>query len=202
MGLAAGAAAVTAAWATQLAAGPHDETALGRAITRQKVEAGVVLPGEPTNEHQYDAYTADQMLELAKFYAPDIDREQERANATRLVAARSGDSIKVSCIDDKLLQMQTVVTIVQPRFLTIRLARHDEMRMRGQFSIIHQAWQRVRVLSKEIDECLGDHVDFGTMNRMASEIPIGQDDPTRVPDVPKNIDNTLGDRPPEASTYQ
>jgi hypothetical protein len=203
VGLVLATAAVTAVSAAQLVAGPDDRGELDRAITKQKVEAGELASNEAkakeeSIEHQDKPYTVDQMRELAKGYEAEMRTSIDRAETARIVAYRSKDIIRMTCIEDKLLQMRTVISIAEPRFLTIQATLSDDLEMRGQFSIIHQAWERVRALVTEIEVCSGEALNSMSGGPIEEGTRVGGDvDPTR-PETPY-----FGlDRPPEASTYR
>jgi hypothetical protein len=202
VGLVLATAAVTAVSAAQLVAGPDDRGELDRTITKQKVEAGELASNEAKAkedlEHQDKPYTVDQMRELAKGYEVEMRTSMDQAETARLIAYRSKDIIRMTCIEDKLLQIRTVISIAEPRFLTIQAALSDELQMRGQFSIIHQAWERVRALVTEVETCTGEALNSISAGPIEEGSTAGANvDPTR-PEAPY-----FGiDRPPEASTYR
>src|ERR1700689_4661575 len=80
-------------------------------------------------------YSADQMLGLAQSYDKDMQTTIEHAQDVRIVAYRSRDIIRMTCVDDKLTQIKMVMEIAQPRYLTMRTFRTAELVMREQFSI-------------------------------------------------------------------
>jgi uncharacterized membrane protein YgaE (UPF0421/DUF939 family) len=196
--LAVGATAVaTAVCAAQLMASPDDQDALSRAIVKQKVQSGLRIARAEDFEHQDKSLSADQMLELAQSYEDEIRKSIDHAELVRVAAYRSRDIIRMTCIDDKLLQMRNIIKLAEPRFLTIRSVRHDELQLRGQFSTIQQAAERVRTLKVEIESCLGDDLDKIDIGKIGEEVPARDEDTTR----PENP-STIVDRPPEASTYR
>jgi hypothetical protein len=190
---------LTALAAAQIAAGPNDPEALERTIAQQRIQGGVLVGAEPIIEHQEEPHTPGQMLDLSGQYEADMRKALDHGETMRVVAYRSRDIIRMTCIDDRLNQIRTVIRVVEPRFTTIHMVKRDVLTMRGQFSVIHQAWERVRVLTAQIEACLGDTLDLVTGGRIDEEATTPNDvnDPTRPQESSKAVD-----RPPEASTYQ
>lgn len=202
----AGAGLATAVWATQAASG-DDAEALARTIKRQKIRSGILVAQGPgaserkTKEHQAEALTSDQIIELASSYETEIREALEHAEMVRVGAYRSRDIIRMTCIDDKLAQMRSVFRIVEPRFVSIRGVRHDELIVRGQFSLIQQAVERVRALASEMEDCLGETLDVISGAQLNEGLPsptsARETDPTRPQEPGASVD-----RPPEASSYR
>jgi hypothetical protein len=190
---------VTAICAAELAATPDDQSAVARTITRQQIRNGRrVAQGGHFDEHQSKALDRQQMTEMAGGYEAEMRKVQEHAEEVRVAAYRSRDIIRMTCIDDKLNQIRSVIQIVEPRFVSIHLVQHDELTLRGQFSQIQQAAEHVRALSADVEMCLGDTLDMVSAGRINEEAPTTVvTDPTRPADP-----GSIIDRPPEASTYQ
>src|SRR5215471_4954493 len=134
----AGAGLATAVWATT-AGTSDDPEALSRTIKAQKIRAGFRIADQSLTEHQIKALSSDQMIELAARYDVEMHTLLERAEIVRVSAYRSRDIIRMSCIEDKLAQMRAVIRIAEPRFLTIKTVKSEELNERSQFSIIQQA---------------------------------------------------------------
>jgi hypothetical protein len=186
-----------AVYAADLATAPETPD-LAQTINAQRAAEGQLVGGTSSGEHQATPYSADQMLGLAQSYDKDMRTTIEHAQDVRIVAYRSRDIIRMTCVDDKLTQIKLVMEIAQPRYLTMRTFKTAELVMREQFSIISQAHDRVSELSTQVDGCLGDDlnaVQAGQIQEQEqpSNSPV---DPTR-PGAP-NVDV---ERPPEASPY-
>jgi hypothetical protein len=194
----AGAGLLTALWAAQTSATPDDPGALTRAIKKQRVASGQLIAENKTDEHAAKAPNIDEMLMLATQYEAEIQRLQTQAEGLRQMAYRSKDIIRMNCIDDKLIQVRTVLNIVRPRFGSIRENRRDDLTVRGQFSLIQQAVEHVRELDTEMRSCLGDVLDSVTDGTLPIENAAGNYvDPTHPPEP-----GVVLERPPEASTYR
>src|SRR4051812_12076553 len=191
------AAAATAVCAAELMANPDDQDALGRAIVRQKITAGVRIARAEDFEHQNQALNADQMLELAQTYQDEMVKAVDHGEMVRVAAYRSRDIIRMTCIDDKLYQMRFIVKLAEPRLLTLRSFRNDDLRLRGQFSMIQQATERIRTLVAEVEGCLGDALDAISLDKLNEQAPPQETDYTHPQDP-----GVVVDRPPEASTYR
>jgi hypothetical protein len=184
-------------YAADLATTP-DAPDLGQTIVAQRVGEGQLVKAGQVGRHQVESYSADQMLDLAQTYDKEMRAAIEHAEDVKILAYHSRDIIRMTCIDDKVAQIRTVINVAQPRFLTLRTFRTAELVMREQFSVINQAHDRIAELSAQVDACLGDSLDAVTMGKIQEEEPPGGDinDPTRPPSPIIDVD-----RPPEASPY-
>lgn len=188
----------TALGVAQIAAQPDDEDALARALTQQRVQAGQTVNPADAIEHQAQALTADQMLTLVNGYEQEMDKSLVHVETVRLGAYRQKDIIRIACIDDKLGQIREVINLVKPRLVTIQISKRDDLRLRGQFSLIQQARERVQQLSVDVENCLGDVLDIVSVGKIGEETPPSNaTDPTRPQDP-----GVVIDRPTEASTWQ
>jgi hypothetical protein len=184
-------------YAADLATAPETPD-LGQMINAQRAAEGQLVNGGPAIAHQATAYSVDQMLELAQSYDKEMRTAIDHAQDVRIVAYRSRDIIRMTCVDDKLTQIKIVIEIAQPRYLTLRTFRTAELVMREQFSIISQAHDRVVELAAQVDGCLGDDLNAIRAGQIQEQEQTSNSavDPTR-PGAP-NVDV---DRPPEASPY-
>jgi hypothetical protein len=186
-------------YAAEQAAPPESSGDLTQTIKTQKVNEGSLVPTAAPDEHQAEAFTPDQMLVLAARYEQEMKAGLEHAEMARIVAYRSRDIIRMTCIDDKLAQMKTVFTIAAPRLSSIR-SQTDGLAIRQQFMLIQQAQQRLAELLQEIEACTGDNLKSVSIGRLAGEAEPASDniyDPTRPPSPAHDIE-----RPGEASPYR
>jgi hypothetical protein len=186
-----------AVYAADLATAPEVPD-LGHTIVQQEVSEGQLVKEGQAQQRQVGAYSADQMLDLAQTYDKEMRAAIEHAEDVRILAYHSRDIIRMTCIDDKLSQIKTVINIAQPRFLTLRTFKTAELVMREQFSIINQAHERVAELTAQVDSCLGDNLDAVMMGKIQEEEQPGDNinDPTRPASPTVDVE-----RPPEASPY-
>ena len=170
---------------------------LNHAIVAQMVSEGQLanaLPNAPPDAK----YTADQMMILGPKYAADMENAIAHAQDVRIMAYRSHDIIRMTCIDDKIAQMKTLSNLASPRMLMLRTFKAEPIVMRAEFDVISQVHDRVTVLGSEVDACMGDNLDAVSAGRIQEEALPAADlnDPTRPPLPIQAID-----RPPEASPY-
>jgi hypothetical protein len=186
-----------AVYAADLATTP-DLPDIGHIIVAQEVGEGQLVKAGQAGRHQVEAYSADQMLDLAQTYDKEMRAAIEHAEDVKILAYHSRDIIRMTCIDDKVAQIKAVINVALPRFLTLRTFKSAELVMREQFSVINQAHERIVELSAQVDSCLGDSLDAVTMGKIQEEEEPGSNinDPTRPPSPIIDVD-----RPPEASPY-
>ena len=170
---------------------------LNRAIVTQMVNEGQLanaLPNAPADSK----YTSEQMMILAPKYAADMETAIAHAQDVRVVAYRSHDIIRMTCIDDKITQMKTLENLASPRMMMLRTFKGEPIVMRAEFDVISQAHDRVSALGSEVDACMGDNLNAVSAGRIQEENQPTTDinDPTRPPLPLQAID-----RPPEASPY-
>jgi hypothetical protein len=170
---------------------------VNRALVTQLVTEGRLanaLPNAPADT----TYTSEQMMILAPKYAADMEGAIEHAQDVRIVAYRSHDIIRMTCIDDKIAQMKTLENLASPRMMMMRTFRAEPIVMRVEFDVISQVHDRVTVLGSQVDGCMGDNLDSVSAGRIHEENQFTTDvnEPTR-PAIPL----PTMDRPPEASPY-
>lgn len=173
---------------------------VARMITNQRIQAGTrVNPGAPADpEHQAERLSPDQMIDLAGKYDGESKAAVEHGESARVTAYRSRDLIRMTCIDDKLVQMRHVMGAVAPKLLAFPGEQGNELLMRQHFLVFQLSRNRMLELAAEVDACLGDVLD-SYVGRIKEEIPATDSvsDPTR-PAVPgQDIE-----RPGEASPYR
>ncbi len=102
-GLAGAAGAVYAADQAAQPAKPD----INQEIVQQLVNEGQRANAAP-NAPAENPYTAEQMLILAPKYTADMQTAIDHAEDVRLIAYRSHDIIRMTCVDDKIGQMKTL----------------------------------------------------------------------------------------------
>lgn len=169
---------------------------INQAIVQQLVTEGQVANAAP-NAPADNPYTSEQMLILAPKYAAEMQTAIEHAQDVRVMAYRSHDIIRMTCIDDKVDQMKTLVNMAATPMLMLRTFKDQPIVMREQFDVIGRAHERVSQLGVEVDACMGDNLDAVSTGKIQEEQePTNINDPTRPPSPSVEID-----RPPEASPY-
>jgi hypothetical protein len=165
-------------------------------IVQQLVNEGQLANSAP-NAPAATRYTSDQMLILAPKYTADIEKAIDHAQEVRIMAYRSRDIIRMTCVDDKIAQMKTLGNLASTPMLMLRTFKDQPIVMSEQFDVISRAHDRVIALGAEVDACMGDTLDAVTEGRIQEEQqPSNINDPSRPPSPITPID-----RPPEASPY-
>jgi hypothetical protein len=169
---------------------------VNKEIVQQLVNEGQMANAAP-NAPSDSTYTAEQMVILAPKYTAEMQTAIEHAEDVRLLAYRSHDIIRMTCVDDKIGQMKTLSKMAATPMLMLRTFKAEPIVMRTQFDVISRTHDRVTVLAAEVDACMGDNLNAVTSGQIHEEqTPTTIDDPTRPPSP---IQPT--DRPPEASPY-
>ena len=144
--------------------------------------------------------TRMQILAAAAKLEVDMRQAVAHGDASRVSAYRSKDIIRMTCVDDKVGQMKTVLSIAEPRFRSIKVTSGDELSLRSHFSTIREGWERIKQLDAEIENCMGDSLDavaVGLINEEGSGPNASVTDPTQPPSA-----TFVLDRPGQASPYQ
>jgi hypothetical protein len=170
---------------------------VGSVINAQRIKQGVPVNAGEDLEHQQQMLTTDQLVELASRYDKDMRSAVDHAEAVRIGAYRQRDIIRLSCIDDKLMQMKDVIRASEPRIASVTRKVNEELVTRQHFLIVQQARKRVDELAADVEACMGEGLDSISAGRIHDESPSDAIlDPTRPPTP---WFETV--RPPEASPY-
>jgi hypothetical protein len=171
------------------------------------VGTGVVLaesavpevPDAPEIE-QAAELSAAQQTSWAENELSQMEQLSERIQGLLDQARRERDIIKVTCLNDKLTQINVSIRSFQQRMEQHAEAirgRNDEQRNHAYRLMVILA-QRARTLRIEAEGCVGEtDVIFGR-TRVETEIDpsITPDDPSEIPEV-----DFVFERPPSASGY-
>jgi hypothetical protein len=170
---------------------------VGSVINAQRIRQGVPVKAGEDLEHQTQMLTPDQMDELAIRYDKEMRASVEHAEGVRISAYRQRDIIRMSCIDDKLVQMKDVIRVCEPRVASVGRKTNEELVLRQHFLIVQQARKRVDELAADVEACMGEGLDAITAGRIRDEAPSEAIlDPTAPPTPWFETE-----RPPEASPY-
>jgi hypothetical protein len=173
------------------------KTDVNQTIAQQLVSEGQLANAAP-NAPPDSTYTPDQMAILAPKYTAEMQAAVDHAEDVRIAAYRTRDIIRMTCIDDKLGQMKTLIKLASAPMLMLRTFKAEPIVMREQFDVIGRAHERVTILAGEVDACMGDNLDAVSAGRIQEEQQpdTNVNDPTRPPSPIVPID-----RPPAASPY-
>jgi hypothetical protein len=168
-------------------------------INTQRIRQGVAVKQGEDLEHQSQMLTTDQLAELGARYDKQMRSALEHAETVRIGAYRQRDIIRMSCIDDKLVQMKDVMRLAEPRVASVTRKANEELVLRQHFLILQEARKRVDELAAEVDGCMGDGLDAVAAGRIRGEGAPSDAilDPTQPPGP-----TTDTERPPEASPYR
>ncbi len=185
-------------YAAEEATSPTGPT-LEQTIAQQLVSEGQAAH-ESGATKEIENYTPEQMLAMATVYDQEMRRAIDHAQDVKILAYRTHDIIRMTCIDDKVDQIKQVITLTESRYLMLRSFKSQVIVMQSQFAIISAAHQRVTQLSAEIDACMGENLDAVSIGRIQEETVPGANtvnDPTRPQSSIQEIE-----RPAEASPYR
>ncbi|HXJ19247.1 MAG TPA: hypothetical protein VMT03_03365 [Polyangia bacterium] len=191
-GLAGGVYAAEEVTTTQL---PTVEQTIAQQLAaegREAQEAGLTK--------QIESLSAEQMLGLSIKYDQEMRQAVEHAEDVKILAYRSHDIIRMSCIDDKIEQIKAVIMVTAPRYLMLRTFKSQLVVMQSQFAIISAAHARVGELAQTVDNCMGDNLDAVTAGRIQEEEVYKTDNNLNDPTRPQTSFEQI-DRPPAASPY-
>ncbi len=167
-------------YAAEEATSPTGPT-LEQTIAQQLVSEGEAAR-ESSLTKQIENYTPEQMLAMAAAYDQQMRRAIDHAQDVKILAYRTHDIIRMTCIDDKVDQIKQVISLTEPRYLMLRSFKSQVIVMQSQFAIINSAHERVTQLTAEIDACMGENLDAVSLGRVEEErLPGAGDlnDPTR-----------------------
>jgi hypothetical protein len=188
-------------YAADEAASPEPPT-VEQTIAQQLAAEGR-MAHEQGLTREIEHFSGDQMLSMAITYDKEMRQGIEHGEDVKLLAYRSHDIIRMTCIGDKIEQMKSVILVTEPRYLMLRSFKSQLIVMQSQFAIISSAHSRVSELAQEVDACMGDSLEAVTTGRIQEETIYHTDnltnlnDPTRPQSSIQQID-----RPAEASPYR
>jgi len=185
-------------YAAEEATAPPGPT-LEQTIAQQLVQEGQ-LAHQSGDTKELENYTPDQMMALATKYDQDMRRAVDHAQDVKILAYRTHDIIRMTCIDDKVDQIKQVITLTESRYLMLRSFKTQVIIMQSQFAIITAAHARVSELAAEIDACMGDNLDAVSLGRIEEE-KMAQAN-SLIDETRPQSSITSIERPPEASPYQ
>ena len=129
-----------------------------------------------------------QMRAAANQYLPTMEQSAQTIRRQLEQARESRDVVKVLCLNDKLNQVDVALRSTKDRLQSLSgAADHNEVeRSRHEFTVIQVLRDRVRALSQEASQCIGEETGFIDEPKVRVEIDpaIPKQDPTVVPVEP------------------
>jgi hypothetical protein len=129
-----------------------------------------------------------QMRAEASQYLPAMEQSGQTIRRQLEQAREARDVVKVLCLNDKLNQVDVAVRSTRDRVTSLNGAveRNDTERSRHEFTVIQVLRDRVRALSQEASQCIGEETGFIDEPKVSVEIDpaIPKEDPTVFPEAP------------------
>jgi len=129
----------------------------------------------------------DQLIEGERISAHGTTVSQ-RVDSMLEEARRERDIIRVTCLNDKLTQLNANLTIAEQRLSSLRqaLSAQDSDSADHEFTVMTVLGQKFNVLEQEANQCIGQDIfETGTTQNSTSIDPNAPDeDPTVIPDPP------------------
>jgi len=129
-----------------------------------------------------------QMRATANQYLPSMEQSAQTIRRQLEQARESRDVVKVLCLNDKLNQVDVALRSTKDRVhsLSVSAEHNDAERSRHEFTVIQVLRDRVRALSQEASQCIGEETGFIDEPKVRVEIDpaIPKQDPTVLPQEP------------------
>lgn len=129
-----------------------------------------------------------QMRATANQYLPTMEQSAQTIRRQLEQARESRDVVKVLCLNDKLNQVDVALRSTKDRIQSLSGAveRNEAERSKHEFTVIQVLRDRVRALSQEASQCIGEETGFIDEPKVRVEIDpaIPKQDPTVLPQEP------------------
>lgn len=126
-----------------------------------------------------------QMRAAANQYLPTMEQSAQTIRRQLEQARESRDVVKVLCLNDKLNQVDVALRSTKDRISALGSAadRNDTERSRHEFTVVQVLRDRVRALSQEASQCIGEETGFIDDPKVTVNIDptIPKEDPTAFP---------------------
>jgi hypothetical protein len=182
---------------------------IAAAVLAGGLSAGVALAQNEDDEQEPDAdvrfrresnLTGAEQVSRGEQYLQGMRNIRTRVQTMLGAARRERDIIKVTCLNDKLTQIDVNSRTARDRLESLRgaVGRNDDSARNHEFTIMSVLKQKIDTLSLEADQCAGIEGDVFGRPTLEVEIDpnITDEDPTEFQDPGFVID-----RPPSASGY-
>lgn len=161
-------------------------------------------PGEGAGEKKEDVSKMSDEAMIEKAEAALLKMRDVRKYVQNLLeqARKAKDIIKVTCLNDKLTQINVNIRTYEDRMqsLTNAVKIGDRAARNHEFNVLVVLEQKILNLRMEAETCIGEAEGYLGKTEVVVSIPKGmvKMDPTLVPD----IGITVYERPPPASAFQ
>lgn len=148
------------------------------------------------------AMTGPEQLEWVERKTKEVRQAYFRVQNMLDAARKEKDTLKITCLDDKLTQIHVNMKGIEERTQTMRLAvnANDQSAASQQFSILEIYVSRIQGLVAEAENCIGD-VDV-VLGETETTVTIDENITTEDPTQEEGVPDDLGvDPTPLASGY-
>lgn len=142
-----------------------------------------------------------EMLSLVKRYSADIADALVFGERLREDAIRTKDSIKLSCVQDRLASMKSMKLLADERMSATERPeiRADDLNLRHEFRGVELAHSRIGDLRQEMLECAGESLEIKVESTTGGGLPATSSNTDPAVSSPDTIKI---ERPAPASGYQ
>lgn len=181
---------------------------IAAAILAGGLSAGVAL-AQDQNDEEPDAdvrfrreanLTGPEQTARAEQFLQQMRNIRTRVQTMLGAARRERDIIKVTCLNDKLTQIDVNSRTARDRLTSLQdaVGRNDDGARNHEFTILSVLKSKIDTLSLEADQCAG--IEGDVFGRPTLEVTI---DPNITPDDPTEFEEPgiIVDRPPSASGF-
>lgn len=159
---------------------------LGIAVAQPVATSSSSVSSTPTPSENSNLSPAQMRTEAAQ-YLPAMEQTGQTIRHQLDQARESRDVVKVLCLNDKLNQVDVAVRSARDRVTSLNGAveRNETERSQHEFTVIQVLRDRVRALSQEASQCIGE--ETGTIDEPKVSVQIDPalpEDPAAWPDAP------------------
>ena len=141
--------------------------------------------------------TADQMVQAAKAFPPEMDRGAGTVRRLLADARERRDVVRVLCLNDKLNQIDLAIRTANDRMEALNSAasQKDSDRTKHEFTVVQVLRERVKTLVSEANQCIGEETGFVGDSKIIVTV-----DPTLPDPDPDFPEDTVVSLPPVISS--
>lgn len=155
-----------------------------------------------TEKKDYTKMTGDEMVQKAETTLAKLRGIRKYVQNLLEQARKAKDIIKVTCLNDKLTQINVNIRTYEDRIQSLKNAIKvgDKSARDHEFKVLIVLEQRITTLRMEAETCIGEAEGYLGKTEVIVEKPTGMAelDPTTIPDIGIEII----ERPQPASAFQ
>ncbi len=148
--------------------------------------AAQTAPAATTDVGAASAVAPDDQVGAANKYLTNMEVSAKRVRHLLDEARRNKDVVKVTCLQDKLVQIETAIKSTRERVASLKsaVARGDNDLRNHEFSVLGILKQRVSQLDAEANQCIGEEIGLPGDTRVTFSV-----DPNIAPYDPGPADD-------------